>query len=321
MSRSTVPALGRKQAFGTRGRPITALQRRLAKQHSLIHTDQATECGLSTYKLSRLYTSGAWDRPQPHVYGPTDVPYTPERTLLAACMSGGGSTMTFARSSEWMWGLTRDRHPDCYEVVCERGRRPRLDGVIAHQFADVELAKPTIIRGVPVTNPMRTVLDLGAVGSFDRVMAAVETAHRKSLFRVPALVAELERVARRGRNGCGVLREVLEELNVLGGWTPSRLETKARELFRRAGLPEPLSEVKWGPDNEYRLDFFWPDLRLVVEVNGWSFHASSAAQTRGLRRQNKLILAGLPPLTFSWADIVHNGRGVIADIRAFRPFC
>ena len=320
MSRSTVPALGRRKAFGTRSRPKTPLQRTLAGQHSLLHADQAQACGLSKYQLSRLHTSGRWDRPQPNVYGPADVPYTPERILLAGCMSASDPAMSFGRAASWVWGLTRERVPASYEIVVSRRQRPRLTGIVVHRFADVDLTEPVMRRGVPVTNPLRTVADLGAVAAFDEVMAAVETGHRMGLLRMPALTAELARVARRGRDGCGVLRAVLDELNVLGSWTPSRLESKAREVFQRAGLPDPQSEVVWGPDGEYRLDFFWPALRLVVEVDGWSFHSSSTAHAHDLRRQNKLVLAGLPPLRYSWADIVRDGGRVVAELRSFKAF-
>jgi very-short-patch-repair endonuclease len=228
--------------------------------------------------------------------------------------------MCFGRSAAWLWGLVNDRAPAGFEIVVSPSQRPRLTGVTVHRFADVDRTAPVRRRGVPTTNPLRTVIDLGAVAPPDTVMAAVETGHRNGILRMPAVVGELERVARRGRDGCGVLREVLDHLNVLGSWTPSRLETKARELFRRAGLPEPKTQVVWGRDGEYRLDFYWPDLQLVVEVDGWSFHASSGAHAHDLRRQNKLVLAGVPPLRYSWADIVQDGRRVVAELRAFKPF-
>ena len=320
MSKNTVPALGRKRAYGSRSKPATELDRLLATQHSLVTLSQALSVGLSKSQVYRLHKSGRWDRPQPEVYGPAGVAYIPERSLLAGCLSAGETSMTFGRSATWVWNMTNQRQPASFEIVTNRHRRPRLVGVTVHQFADVDLTTPVWRGGVPVTSPLRTVVDLGSVASFDSVMDAVQAGHRMQLFRVPAVVAELERVARRGRDGVGVLRAVLEELNVLGSWTPSRLEVKARELFRRAGLPDPMCEVVWGEDGEYRLDFFWPQLGLVVEVDGWSFHSSSVAHSADLRRQNHLVLAGLPPLRYTWAQIVRDGRRVINEIRAFKPF-
>lgn len=316
MPHDRIPVLGRKTAHGAVPRPQSQIDQLFASQHALISRHQALVAGLSDDQIFRLVKTGRWDRPQAGVYGVAGVPYTPERTLLAGCLSARVATMTFGRSASWMWRMTPGRQPASYEVVIHRGAgRPRLKGITLHRFSDTHLTEPVWHRGVPCTSPLRTAVDLGAVAPFDTVRDAIVAAHRLKLFRMPAVIAELHRVARPGRDGAGVLRRVLDELNVLGQWTPSRLELKARELFRRAGLPEPLSEVVWGDDGEYRLDFYWPQFALVVEVDGWSFHASDAARRHDLRRQNKLVLAGLGPLRYTWADIVRDGGRVVREVR------
>ena len=315
MSRSPIPKLGRQTAHGAVRRPKNELDLLLTRQHSLISRSQALAVGLSDDQIYRLVRSGRWDRPQQAVYGVAGVAYTPERILLGGCLGARGAAMSFARSSGWMWGLLGGRSPESYEIVVGEHQQPRLKGITVHRFADVDRTAPVLRRGVPCTNPLRTVVDLGAVCSIDTVFDAIHRGRRADLFRMSALVAELERVARRGRNGAGVLRDVLDELNVLGGWSASRLEQKARELFRRGGLPEPLCEVRWGAEGEYRLDFFWPGWGVVVEVDGWAFHASDRARGHDLRRQNKLVLGGLAPLRYCWRDIVRDGRRVIREVR------
>jgi len=318
MAQRRTPNLGRKTAHGAVIRPRNDIDRILAGQSSLITREQALGAGLSEDQIYRLVKAGRWDAPQPRVYGLAGAPYTAERHLLAACLSAGGNAMAFGRAAQWLWVPSKLRAPASLEIVVSRRRDPRLREVVVHRFVDVDLTEPVIRRGVPVTNPLRTAVDLGAVASAEEVLGFVEEGRRLKLFRMPAVIAELDRVARRGRDGAGVLRAVLDELNVLGSWSPSRLDAKALELFGRLGLPEPLREVVWGDDGEYRLDFYWPQFRLVVEVDGWSFHASDTARGHDLRRQNKLVLAGLPPLRYTWRDIVRDQRRVRAELAAFQ---
>lgn len=51
--------------------------------------------------------------------------------------------------------------------------------------------------------------------------------------------------------------------------------------------------------NEFEVDFFWPDLGLVVETDGWRYHRTPAAQTRDALRFQEHTAAGLTPLRFS----------------------
>jgi hypothetical protein len=46
----------------------------------------------------------------------------------------------------------------------------------------------------------------------------------------------------------------------------------------------------------FEVDFFWRDLGLVVETDGWRYHRTPAAQTRDARRFQAHTAAGLTPL-------------------------
>jgi very-short-patch-repair endonuclease len=97
--------------------------------------------------------------------------------------------------------------------------------------------------------------------------------------------------------------------------SPSYLEAKARRLFRRAGLPEPVVELTWGTHGQFRLDFAWPQYGLVVEVDGWDCHSSPRSRTYDLHRRNQIVLGDLRPLVYTYGDIVRAGDRVIREIR------
>jgi very-short-patch-repair endonuclease len=78
--------------------------------------------------------------------------------------------------------------------------------------------------------------------------------------------------------------------------TESRLEQLLLPLARAAGLPLPQTQV-WL--NSYRVDFYWPDLGLVVETDSLRYHRTPAKQAEDLRRDQAHIVAGRMPLRFT----------------------
>ncbi len=64
------------------------------------------------------------------------------------------------------------------------------------------------------------------------------------------------------------------------------------------------------------MDFAWPEQRLLVEVDGFAFHADRSRYRSDRRRTNALVLAGWRVLRFSWEDVVHRPDVVVAQVRA-----
>jgi very-short-patch-repair endonuclease len=54
------------------------------------------------------------------------------------------------------------------------------------------------------------------------------------------------------------------------------------------------------------VDFFWPDLGLVVETDGWRYHRTPAAQSRDARRDQAHTASGLTPLRFSHHQVKYE---------------
>lgn len=71
-------------------------------------------------------------------------------------------------------------------------------------------------------------------------------------------------------------------------------------IVLEAGLPKPLTQAKV---NGYRVDFFWPRFRLVVETDGLRYHRTPAQQEKDLRRDQAHVAAGLRTLRFPAAQV------------------
>ena len=64
-----------------------------------------------------------------------------------------------------------------------------------------------------------------------------------------------------------------------------------------------------------RVDFLFRDQRLVVEVDGFEYHADRSHFRRDRERFNALVGLGFQVLRFSWEDVLHRPDQMLATIR------
>ena len=102
----------------------------------------------------------------------------------------------------------------------------------------------------------------------------------------------------------------------------SDLEIYFRPIAKDAGLPPPLTK-QWV--NGFEVDFYWPDLGLVVETDGWRYHRTPATQARDALRDQTHTAAGLTPLRFSHYQVkyepTHVCRILAKTARKLKPAC
>ena len=99
----------------------------------------------------------------------------------------------------------------------------------------------------------------------------------------------------------------------------SVLESLLRVLLHLHGVRAPSTQVLVRARHGGwigRVDFAWCDVGLVVEADGFAFHADRRRYRDDRRRGNALVLAGWRLLRFSWEDVVHDPDQVVACVRA-----
>lgn len=62
-------------------------------------------------------------------------------------------------------------------------------------------------------------------------------------------------------------------------------------------------------------DFAWPELRLVIEADGFDYHGQREHLRRDCRRHNALTRRGWWLLRFTWEDVVLFPDEVVAAVR------
>jgi len=164
-------------------------------------------------------------------------------------------------------------------------------------------------QGIPVTTPVRALIDLATYLSPSRLERAVNEADIQGLVRVADLRAELE--GRAGQHGVRALRDLIDRHAFR--LTDSELERRFLRLVRSAGMPTPETGALV---NGFRVDFFWHDLGLVVETDGGRFHRTAMQQTRDRKREHAHVEAGMLPLRFTHRQVRHESARVAATIRS-----
>ena len=281
-------------------------------QHGVVSRAQAISCGLSASAVQRRVAAGRLVPVHPGVYRVPGAPTTWAQRVVAACLACGSATAASHRTAAAVWGLAPET--DVIEVTSPRPRAPRPEGVVLHRSTDLDGSHRTTRRGLPVTNPLRTMVDLGAVLPRAEVDDALDCGLAAQLFSVAAVEGLLFDLARPGRRGCGVLRRVLDE-RALGAARPDGLlEPRMARLVRASGLPPPAFQYPV-PAAGARVDFAYPDLRLAIEVDGFALHASPGALASDHDRHNRLVAAGWHVARFTWSDVVRRPERVTARLR------
>jgi len=274
---------------------------------ALFTLEQALEAGYSLRQIQHRRETRCWEQMHDGVYRVAGVPPSWEQQVLAACLAVGTGAVASHRAAARLWGIDEWRRP-LVELSVPSGRQPRIDGVIVHRSRDLGPGVCTIRDGIPVTTPVRTLLDLGAVQGAWAVERSLGVALGRQLVTLAGLRTTLDAVARRGRRGVGVLRMLLDKRSEGDDLSESVLEARMLRLCREQGLRAPVCqhEVRHGTRFVGRIDFAYPADRVAIEVDGYESHSSLDAFRRDRARQNQLVALGWTVLRFTWDDVVHH---------------
>jgi very-short-patch-repair endonuclease len=195
------------------------------------------------------------------------------------------------------------------EVSVPRSSHPRGDRIRAHRRHEFEL---TTKYGIPVTTPACTIIDMAARLTRDGIEAMVGEADLLGLITPAAL--RTAATVHPYRRGAARLIAILDRRTFRV--TRSKLERLFIPIAVRAGYPIPLTR-QWV--NGYEVDFYWPDLRLVVESDGLTYHRTPAQQAKDRVRDQTHTAAGLVALRFTHEQIAYDEAHVERILAATLP--
>lgn len=275
-------------------------------QHGVVSREQLLEKGITSEAIDHRLRRGRLHTLHRGIYA-VGRPHVSRRGgwIAAVLACGPGATLSFG-SAAALWGIERENSRT--EVSVPRTRRVRVSGVKVHRPRYFDLGDVRIVERIPVTDPIRTLIDLASRLSEQRLVRAVNEADRRGLVNPEQLS---ERAASQLQTrGASVLRRLLAgETFAL---TDSELERRFLILVRRAGLPQPVIGAHL---NGFKVDFHWPELGLVVETDGLRYHRTASQQARDRWRDQTHAKAGLTTLRFTHTQVRYRPDEAITTLR------
>jgi very-short-patch-repair endonuclease len=294
--------------MATAGDP-SELWRLVEAQYGVVTRSQLLKAGLSPEAIRHRLRRGRLYSLHRGVYavGRPEVPRK-GRWLAAVLACGTGAALSFG-SAAALWGIEREL--ERIEVSLPRARRKRHPGILAHRPLRLEDSEIRVVDGIPVTDPVRTLIDLASLLPRSRLEAAINAADRLDLVKEVQLHSRLGQQASPEPAGVAKLRRVLDRDSFT--ITDSELERRFLVIAKQAGLPRPETGV-WL--NGFKVDFHWPCLGLIVETDGLTYHRTASQQARDRRRDQAHTAAGLTTLRFTNAQVRNESVEVVTTLRA-----
>jgi hypothetical protein len=267
---------------------------------------EAVRAGL----LSRRQLDGAtWRRLFHDVYVHSEVPLSHELRAAAACLRLPEAIVT-GRSAAVLWGVDLAGPLDDVEVAVPPSAGPRRLPGLRVRRVDVPPEHRWRRADVPVTTPQATTVRLAASLPGDQAVVAVDQMVAAGIVDLAAVRA----VAAAGR-GPGS-RRAKAACGLADGLAGSPQETRLRLLIHRSGLPHPVAQYRVMNGDRFvaRVDFAWPERRVIVEYDGL-WHGEVGQFARDRRRLNELRTAGWAVVFVTAADL-HRPVELAASIAA-----
>jgi hypothetical protein len=282
------------------------------KQHGVFAHYQLG--ALSHHVIDHQVRTGAWQRLYEGVYRMAGTPRTWRQALMAAVLAAGPGAVASHRAAAALLGIPG--FPEgIIEVTTPRFRRHRQRRV--HQSRDLRPDHITIIDGIPVTRVPRTIVDLAATKHAARVERALDNCLSMNLTNLISVRVVALDLAKKGRTGIGLMRELLEARGDSFVPPASELEAEFRKLVRRAGLPGPVAQLDIGDDEEWiaRVDFAYPTVKLVIELDSVRHHSAKLDQEHDAEREERITAAGWEVIRFTWWDVMDRPGWVLSELR------
>jgi very-short-patch-repair endonuclease len=191
-----------------------------------------------------------------------------------------------------------------------RGLAKEHEHVIRHRAVVPEADRVTMF-GVLVTSPARTVIDIARGSEFMRGVVVADSAlHMKKTTDGQLCQMLVACAGWPGREAAGQVVEFAD------GRSDSVMESCARVIFHRHGLTPPVLQFEV-PDTDYRVDFYWPDCKVILETDGLAKYTDDPVRriARQTRRDNALHDLGYEVIHVTWAELFGDPAKVVARIR------
>jgi very-short-patch-repair endonuclease len=271
---------------------------------------QLLEAGVTRAAIEWRISSGRLHVVHRGVYRVGHMAPGPRAREMAAVLACGSGAVISHRTAARMWQLPGGSEDGDIDVTVRRSRAPSRRGIRTRRSSRLGDRDSRVLDRVPITTPARTLLDLAAILPLNMLERVVAEAQVRRLADRRSIADQLDR--NRGRAGVRSLRRLLE-LDGGPALTRSRAERMMLALVRAAELPPPQVNARLG---RYEVDFLWSERRLVVEVDGYAYHANRRAFERDRVKDAALAAAGYAVVRVTFRQLTDTPQAVVARLAA-----
>jgi very-short-patch-repair endonuclease len=277
-------------------------------QHGVVSRAQLLELGYSRRAIEHRVAKRRLHPVGGGVYAVGRPSLTQHERWMAAVLACGDGAVLSHGSAAALMRIGYERR-SLIEVSVPRLTDLRRPGLLIHRRKSLRPQHTGRFERIPVTSPVQTLLDLALRLDRMGLERAISEADKYDLVHPPELRRAL--AERAGEPGVRVLRKVLDHRTFR--LTRKQLEQRFLPLARQAGLPVPLTKQIV---NKFEVDFFWPDLGLVVETDGLRYHRTPAQQARDRLRDQVHTASGLTNLRFTHEQVRYEPEHVLRILTA-----
>jgi hypothetical protein len=285
------------------------IARSAARRWGAVARWELLEAGLGIGAIKYALRTGRLRQVHRGVYMVGGAALCIEARWSAAVLACGPGAVLSHRDAAALHELLLPPRRRLIDVTTPLRTRGRQDGIDLHRTRHLPPSSVMTLRGIPTTTVTRTLIDLPEVAPANHLARAVDEADRTKRLDLDDL--DHQAASLLGRHGAPRLTTLLRRHRPTG-FSRSDLERRFLSLTDAVGLSRPLvnKEVEG-----YEVDFHWPDLRLVVEVDGYEWHRTRRRFVDDRARDRALTLAGWRILRIPDETLVYEPAAVEADLR------
>ncbi len=248
--------------------------RTAAAQHNAINTSQLRSLRLTSRWVNGNVARGFLSRVDPRVYviglDPGDLPR--DTVAMIGILRADGHAALGMESSMQRQGLWSRGGRDLHVVTTTRSSQvfdefaPDVT-LHSHRVSTLEQQDIVIVDGMPATTALRTIPELGMTLTTHQIAHVIWNAIYAECVALPELRARLDSMHRTPWTASARQAVALVLAGSCG--TKSSSEDELLRIIELSGLPLPLVNVLGAAALPgVRLDFVWPELRVVFELDG-----------------------------------------------------
>ena len=293
----------------------------LARQHGVISSSQAAECGLRRHHIRSLVESGRWVQLDTRVYAVGSSPPDWSRQMTAAVLSRPVALVA-GRSAGYLHEFPgfRAGRPEILVPFAGNARSPLARVIRSRHFGQLETRK---IRGFRVTSVAETILTLSFREGWPTIERLVDDQLAAGRLVIPDFDPIFDRLVDARLRGLPMLRRIVSDRSEDAYQPPNtELERLLYRMLGSEGLPGCRRQIPMAYETvEATVDAYLPTWRLIVEGDGRRWHTRKADFERDRERDNAAAAAGLQVVRFTFRMLKEDPdrcRRVLIDTGRWR---